>query len=178
MTEKAITFSPSAHRIKKNRGYPMERFHSEQVRKIWQRVQSGAAYMPEPASSFETYTGIPELIAREQAEQMMLMQLSGRFSGKNREILRQMAKNAQSHTAILRGICAITEGSLPRLQGPKPKNAPTAVLLRRCYGYCLQSLSEYTRRENDPQYGPAFQHIAEQKKNQCRILLSLLGTLK
>lgn len=158
----------------------MERFHSDQVRKIWQRVQSGMAYTPEPAPPAEMYTGtgIPELIARGQAEQVMLLQLSGQFSGKNREILRQMAKKAQSHTAILRGICAITEGALPKLQSPKPKNAPTAVLLRRCYGHCLQSLSEYTQRENDPQYGSTFQHMAEQEKNHCRILLALLGSLK
>lgn len=157
----------------------MAYFDSEQVRKIWQRVQSGSAYEPTAVPTDQAHTGLHlrDLIAREMTKKAMLLQLSGRFHGKNAAILRQMAMQAQSHAAILRGICAMTEGNAPIIQNPPSPAASTAVLLRRCYGQSLQSLSEYAQKKSDPQFGSTYQKMAEQEKAHCRTLLTLLGNL-
>ena len=157
----------------------MDRFHPEQVRKIWQRVQSGPAYEPSavPRRQTEATTDFRELIRREMMKTGMLLQLSRRFSGKNTVILRQMAQQTQSHQAILRGICTMTEGVPPSLPIPKPANIPTRVLLQRCYGQTLQSLSEYEQRESDPQFGSTFHKMTLQQQEHCRILLALLGSI-
>ncbi len=157
----------------------MERFHPEQVRKIWQRVQSGPAYEPSTVPQRQTQgnTKFGELIHREIIKKGMFLQLSHRFSGKNAAILRQMAQQARSHEAILRGICTMTEGAPPSLPIPKPTHIPTRVLLQRCYRQTLQSLSECEQRESDPQFGSIFHKMALQQQEHCRILLALLGSI-
>lgn len=160
-------------------GVVMERFHPEQVRKIWQRVQSGPAYEPAaaPHRQAEVSTNLGELIHRESLKKGMLLQLSRRFKGKDAIILRKLSQQAQSHQAILRGICTMTEGTPPSLPTPKPFNIPTRVLLQRCYGQTLQSLSEYEQRESEPQFGSTFHKMALQQQEHCRILLALLGSI-
>jgi len=157
----------------------MKQFQPEQVRKIWQRVQSGAAYQPTsaPVSMEDSKATMRGLILRELEIKSCLIQLSGMFSGKNAAVLRQLARQTQSHAAILRGICAISEGNTPPLRSGKPAAASTGALLRRCYGQILQSLSEYESRSLDPRFGSTFQKLTEQKNHHCRILLALLGSL-
>lgn len=157
----------------------MERFHPEQVRKIWQRVQSGPAYetADTPRRQTEAAANLGELIQREMIKKGMFLQLSRRFQGKNAEMLRKMAQQTRSYEAILRGICTMTEGVLPRLPVPKPVNVPTRVLLQRCYGQTLQSLSEYGQWESDPRFGSTFHKMALQQQEHCRILLALLGSI-
>ena len=160
-------------------GVAMEQFNSEQVRRIWNRVQSGAAYAPSGAEPKErdVCLNLSEMIAREAMGKAMFMQLAGRFPGKNGVMLRQMAKQEQSHSAILRGICKIAAESPPAVKIPQLTATPTPILLRRCYGQCLQNLSEYEKRASDPQFGGTFERMAQQEQEHCRILLALLGSL-
>ena len=160
-------------------GVVMEQFNSEQVRRIWKRVQSGAAYEPSAPVPKErdVYLNLPEMIAREAMGKAMFMQLAGRFPGKNGAMLRQMAKQEHSHSSILRGICKISAENSPAMKLPKLTATPTPILLRRCYGQSLQNLSEYEKRASDPQFGGTFERMAQQEQEHCRILLALLGSL-
>lgn len=157
----------------------MKQFDQEQVRRIWQRVQSGAAYEPAaaPVSKADSGMNLRELIACELAEKENFLYLSKGFHGNNAAVLRQMAKQTQAHAAILRGICTMTENEPPMVRIPKSFSLSMGVLLRRCYGQTLQMLSEYEKRTSDPQFGSVFQKLAEHKQNHCRILLALLGSL-
>lgn len=154
----------------------MAQFHPEQVRRIWQRVQSGPAYEAREAMPVKTDSGIYSLVSREIHGKAMLLQLSGRFSGRNREALRKMAKQEHSHAAILRGMCVLTEEKVPAIPMPKQPSLSTAALLQRCYSQTLQNLREYENRTEDRQFGDVFQKMAEQEKEHCRILLALMGS--
>ena len=156
----------------------MAQFHPEQVRRIWQRVQSGPAYeeggmLP---AKIDSNPNIYPLVSREIYGKVMLLQLVGRFSGRNGAVLRKMAKQEHSHAAILRGMCALKEEQVPTVPIPKQPALSTPALLRRCYSQVLQNLREYENRTDDPQFGDIFQKMAEQEKAHCRVLLALMGS--
>ena len=74
----------------------MKQFDQEQVRRIWQRVQSGAAYEPTKAAESKAGSGwnLRELIAYEMMEKESFLFLAKGMGGKNAAVLRQMAKQA------------------------------------------------------------------------------------
>ena len=156
----------------------MKQFDQEQVRRIWQRVQSGAAYEPTKAAESKAGSGwnLRELIAYEMMEKESFLFLAKGLGGKNTAILRQMAKQAQANSAILRGIGTMMEGSTPKVRLPKFTALSMGALLRRSYGQTLQLMAEYDKRASDPQFGSVFQQLKEQKQNHCRVLLALLGS--
>lgn len=150
----------------------MEKFDNEKARRVWQRVQGTEGVPQDPGCNLQ------ELVAREVEDGAMYLQLSRRFQGKDSILLRQMAEQEQSHAAILKGICALTTGNRPGTSSVPPQTGSVEVLLRRCYGREMQSLAEYERRAEDPQYGGVFRKMAEQEQSHCRILLELLGRLE
>lgn len=156
----------------------MKQFDQEQVRRIWQRVQSGAAYEPTKTAESKAEAGwnLRDLIVYEMMEKETFLYLAKGLGGKNAAILRQMAKQAQSNAAILRGIGTMTEGKSPMVRLPKFTALSMGALLRRSYGQTLQLLAEYEKRASDPQFGSVFQKLKEQKQNHCRVLLALLGS--
>ena len=155
----------------------MKQFDQEQVRRIWQRVQSGVAYEPTKTAAGKTEAewNLRELIVYEMMEKETFLYLAKGLGGKHAAVLRQMAKQAQSNAAILRGMGAMTEGKAPMVRLPKFTALSIGALLRRSYGQTLQLLAEYEKRALDPQFGSVFQKLKEQKQNHCRILLALLG---
>lgn len=152
----------------------MREFDSETVRKIWQRVQSDQP-VPEPARAKES---LVEWIAWELAFADLYRRIAGKLSGQAANRLRQIARQEQHHARLLRGICVMTEGTVPKIHPVPVKKAPVSVLLRQCYGEKLRAISQYEKRCADSQFGEVFRTVLQQEQAQCRFLLQLLGTAK
>ena len=153
----------------------MGQFDSEQVRKIWQRVQGEKAKTDNIPFSKEPCPGIPEAVVRELSCAAIYTALSKQLPPMSRNMLHRLAREEQQHAAVLKGVCTLSGGFCPPVKPiPIPK-APAMILLRRCYGQKLQAIAEYEKRFSDPVHGTVFRKIAEQEQNQCRILLQLIG---
>lgn len=148
----------------------MEMIDPQKAARVWQRVQCGNE--PDPES-------LVPLAATEAGDAAAYLQLSRRFQGKEAAALRQLYEQELSHAACLRGMYQMLTGNrlpLPAVQNPVGEN--TQAALRRCYGREMQSLAAYEARMNDPQYGQVFARLAQQERNHCHILLTLIGSLK
>ena len=152
----------------------MKEFDSETVRKIWQRVQSD---LPVSQPTRET-RGLAEWIAWELAFGDLYRRIAGRMSGRTANTLRQLARQEGQHAQLLRGICMMTEGAVPKIHPVPVQKASLSVLLRQCYGEKLRAISQYEKQCTDSQFGNVFQNILEEEQLQCRFLLQLMGTIK
>ena len=153
----------------------MNQFDSEQVRRIWQRVQSGKELPPAdspPAADFA------KLSAAERESSGLYLQLSRHFSGQNSRLLHQLSRQAQSRAVTLRGICRLCDCDYPPAPVVPRKNADPRLLLRRCYTLSRQAAAAYRMQEAHPQFGTVFGKMAARQEECCAILLSLLGSLK
>ncbi len=155
----------------------MDRFDSEQVRKIWQRVQGNQTDIH---TSFRENSqfDLSGAITRELSCAAMYTLLAKKAPQTIRNQIRRLAAEEHRHAAALRGICAVTEGGCPRIRPNPAENVPVPVLLRRCYGQKIQAISDYEKRVSDPRHGSIFQKLLEQEQNQCRILLQLIGRME
>ena len=148
----------------------MEQIDPQTAARVWQRVQGGNTKDPEEL--------IP-LVAYEQADAAMYLQLSRRFQGKEAATLRQLYEQELSHAACLKGMYQMLTGNhLPPPASHSPVSENTNAALRRCYAREMQSLAAYEARMNDPEYGQVFARLAQQERNHCHILLTLIGNLK
>ena len=137
--------------------------------RVWQRVQG------------DDRLGDRELLAminREISSATTYLQLSRQLQGKDSAALRQLHDREQAHCACLRGIYTLITSTYPNTKPiPLTGQTPESVL-RRCYGRQMQALADYEARVNDPEYGPVFSRLAEQERDQCRMLLELIGNLE
>ncbi len=138
---------------------------------VWQRVQAQTQAVPDQAT-------LLTLISQEQEDAVTYLHLSRQFTGKESATLRQIAYQEQSHAACLRGIYSLLTGKKPTLHTPPAPRENRQVLLRRCYGREMQSLSQYKARANDPEHGHIFSRLAAQEQEHCHTLLNILGNLK
>lgn len=146
----------------------MESVDPQKANRVWQRVQGG----------FNAEDLIP-LAAMEAGDAVVLNQLSQRFSGKDAVLLRQLSAQANSCSACLRGMYQLrTDHYLPQTSAADPAGENTQAVLRRCYGKALQRIASYEAQTGEPQFGFVFAQLAQQKKEVCQALLTLLGNLK
>ena len=155
----------------------MDRFDSETVRNIWQRVQAGNGSTLSPETEKHPRCDLSQWIARELSTAALYMQLSKRLSGNAAHTLRRLARQEMSHATTLKGICLVCQGIQPQVRPDPGQKAPVLTLLQRCYGQKLQIVSAYEKRCEDPQYGSVFQKMLQEERDQCRILLQLMGNL-
>ncbi len=149
----------------------MQQFNSENVRKIWERVQSSNA----PISEKPDLCGC---VARELNTAAIYSLLARKIPGNAGKTLSKLARQEHSHAASIKGICAVTYGNCPPIRSTPPENAPVHILLRRCYGQKLQSLAEYEKLSEQEGYGSIFRQLAREEQSQLLFLLQLLGTLE
>jgi hypothetical protein len=48
--------------------------------------------------------------------------------------------------------------------------------LRKCYTASLQAAAEYDRRSPDGEYGCVFRRLAREEKENCAMILEILGS--
>lgn len=146
----------------------METYDPEMAARVWQRVRAPGGAAPE----WET---LPALIAGEWSVAMACQQLARGRNSRTAGILHRLSQEAQEHAACLRGIYVLCAGEKPVIRTPRPEEKQPEALLRRCYQLAFQAQAEYERRAADPQYGPVYARLAQQKREHCQQLLALLG---
>ena len=148
----------------------MEHIDPAKAARVWQRVQGGQGWDPEELAT---------MAVSEQADAATYLHLSRRFHGKEAAVFRQLYEQELSHAACIKGMYQMLTGNRlpPQVIRPAAEEHIQATL-RRCYGREMQSLAAYEARMNDPEYGQVFQHLAQQERSHCRILLTVIGNLK
>lgn len=149
----------------------MERDHNTAEERVWRRVRG-----EEPAQ-VQPDLGLPGLIAGEMQAGAGYQALAERFSGREAETLRRMAREEHSHEMALRGMHFLITGERPAVKiGPQTRE-PLETTLRRCYAGEMKSLAAYESRSHDREYGHVFASLAAQEREHCRLVLELLGRL-
>lgn len=149
----------------------MEIIDQEKAARVWQRVQARTGEGLDAG-------GLKGLIAREWEGAAVYLGLSRRIQGQEGAILRKLFEQEQSHAACLKGIYTLITGQHLPVQTPSPRQEPVEATLRRCYGNQMRSLAEYEARAADPEYGRVFERLALQERENCRLLLEVIGRLK
>lgn len=145
----------------------MEPYSAEKAARVWQRVRgeapAGAPAQPSPR----------ELMLLEAEAETAFIHLARQFPG-SASRLQQLARNARRCRDCLGGICRLREGKCPRFTLPPPRDGGG---LRRCCGRSLRAVNAYRALSADPEYGTVYAALAEEKQQQLREVLELLGTL-
>jgi len=149
----------------------MERIDPEKARSVWQRVQNTA-----PGTAREQ--GLGELIAQEWTGAATYLLLARRMQGKSATLLRTIHQQEMANVSCLKGIYTLLTGNRPAVQAVPPSPEDPQIALRHCYGREMHSLAQYENRSSDPEFGQVFARLAAQKRDHCRLVLELLGSLK
>jgi hypothetical protein len=102
--------------------------------------------------------------------------LAAGAQGSAREILGQLARQEQKLAARLAGIRLLITGET---QAPPALNLPKEPLeraLRRCFGMHLRNMKAWEAQSDHPEYGAIFGELARQQRDQCILVLELLGS--
>ena len=92
-------------------------------------------------------------------------------------VARQMAQQEHSHATCLKGMYALITGHKAIVPPPTVSDDPPDIVLRRCYGREMRSLTQYESRQSDPQYGHVFRSLAQDEQAHCHRILEILGAL-
>jgi len=145
----------------------METIDKEMAARVWQRVH------PQPQEPQSQ--GLLGLIAQELTNAVIYLQLARRLQGRQSVLLRKLAQQEQAHAACLKGIYTLITGEHPKVRALQPDSTQVNALLRKCYGGQMRSLAQYEQRATDPEYGKVFAGLAEQERQNCQLLLEILG---
>ena len=137
---------------------------------VWQRVFGG----PDNPPSQE----LGQLIRETSGLAQRYGQLMGTYSGKQRELLRQLREGETANLACLRGILCLAGTPVP-VPVPLPgSREPAARTLERCWYQTRRCLVEYTARSAEPEFGPVFRSLADREAEHCVLLARLLGSIR
>lgn len=147
----------------------METIDKQKAARVWERVQG----RPGPGQE-----ELLALIAGESSDAAVYLQLSRRFQGNQSAVLRRLHEQEQSHAACLKGIYTLITGQQAIVPAIRPPQGTTEGILRRSYAREMQSLAAYEAKSADPQYGQVFAKLAQQEREHCHTLLTLIGSLQ
>lgn len=147
----------------------MNTYDPQKAARVWQRVQNAQA--PEPKQE----DNLKELIMNEWIAAATYAQLARQMQPEEAAVLQRLSREEHGHGACLRGIYNLKTGEKCPVHTPQLGKEPPEVTLRRCYGLEMRSLKEYEAKCTDPEYGHVYARLAEQEREHCMALLSLLG---
>ena len=145
----------------------MENIDEGLQQRVWQRVRGEG----EPK-------GLQQLAATEQNLAAVYLMLSRSAQGPEKAMLRQLFERERSHGRCLNGMSVLRDDRPLSIRTVPPANDRMEIALRKCYAQTLKTLRSYSEREEDPEYGAVFRHLAQQEREHCRIILEILGKLK
>lgn len=149
----------------------MEKIDPALAQRVWQRVQR-----TEPAFTGPDAAALTMMTAEALTDADACQKLARTMGGKGGALLR-LARQDRAQAECLKGICRLLTGKTPQIHLPPQKPAPAAATLQRCYTNHLRRLREFERCCADPELGPAFEKLAAEEQDHCRLLLELIGTL-
>ena len=100
--------------------------------------------------------------------------LSGMFTGRSRETLRQLYDTQAEAAACLKGIGRLSGGGWKPARVSAPEE-PAEKALEKRYHCACRAITEYTARTVDGEFGAVFQHLADLGRTECVLLAGLLG---
>lgn len=153
----------------------MKNYDPEKTARVFQRVRGE---VPTPPAAPQDVRALPALIAGELSAAAAYRQLALQFTGEDAALLRKMSRQEQSHAACLKGLYTMLTGKHSTFRGDAPDRRNPEAVLRHCYLGELRSVAEYTSRQEDPEYGMVFAQLAQEEREHCRNVLSLLGVQK
>lgn len=148
----------------------MKEIDSQKAARVWQRVQN------EEHSAATRNDSYPAMVQDQWQLSALYLQLSRQISGKDGALLLRLARESRAEAMCLRGICILTMGQGPMLSPTPAAPAPVEAMLRRCYGQEVRSLKVCENRSDDPEYGPFFSAMVQQKREHCCRVLELIGS--
>ena len=144
----------------------MQYYDPEKAARVWGRVQGNTDTVS---------VGLQGLLTQAIADEKAYIALSRQIPGTAGQILQKLARQEQKHITCLKGICALVRGAAPEIPVTPTQVESVDAALRKCYRNALQSLSAYEGRISDPDYGAVFSILAQEKRQHCLQILSLLG---
>lgn len=146
----------------------MDILDQNQAARVWQRVrgQSGAE------------DTLEDLINDAWHDTALFLQLSRRTEGKSAAALRRLYEQEQSQWACLRGIHAMTTGRKWIQPQPRPIPGGLEENLRSCLSRRMRTMNVCQSRGSDAEYGCVYVQLAEKERQQCRVILELIGSLR
>ena len=142
----------------------MEHLHSEQARRVWNRVRS------EPESG--TLEG---LIALEWAMGAACPVLNRRMGGRCGPLLTLLARRSRSRWACLQGIAMLAEGRRPPHVHPSIPQGSAGELLRSMCAQAVETAGLYRQAAGEGDAGGVPAHLGQEQLRDCARLLELLG---
>lgn len=137
----------------------------EQI-KIWQRVRSDGTAVTD---------GLPGIAAGALARAALYNILARQLQGPGRGIFLSLQEEEQNSVRCLQGIYRLVTGTKMQLANVTLSGEKLEPALRKCYGQSLKALSVFEQRSSNPEYGPIFAHLAEEKRKNCCKIAELLG---
>ncbi|MDD5863766.1 MAG: hypothetical protein PUD80_03895 [Firmicutes bacterium] len=134
-------------------------------KQVWQRVLGQAE---NPRRDLRAL----ELEALEAAA--VYRSLSGVFTGRSREQVRQLYDGQMETVVCLRGIGRLSGGVGKAAQISAPEE-PVGKALEKRFHCARRAMTEYTARTVDGEFGAVFQHLADLSRRECVLLAELLG---
>ena len=145
----------------------MDTMDPKREREVWQRVR-GETDLPGELKT---------LAAREWADAAVYLMLSRQMQGQQKAALRKLFEQEQNHAACLRGIYLLLTGEPLTARTSPPAPEPPEITLKKCCGRKLRAAAAYEALSGTAEYGPVFAQLARQEREQCRVLLELMGNL-
>lgn len=140
------------------------------ARQVWQRVAAPPA--PEPEG------GALQALALYAAETAALYQaLAGALSGKAKEQALKLLELQRDTLNCLQGLRRLSQLSGNGVRIPKMPAMPAGKLAAQGYRRAKRSLTEYTARSIDPEFGPVFRSLSQREEENCAVIASILGQL-
>lgn len=145
----------------------MEERNSYQEQEVWQRV-----FAPPRNSAGED-------LRRLQLEAMELAaayrHLSGTMAGRSREKVRGLYRGAKDNVACLQGLGRLSGAGSGKTKTMPVPNMAAEKLLELCYHKTRRTMTEYTARSMEPEFGEVFRKMAQREGEHCVVLAELLG---
>lgn len=153
----------------------MGNINREMAQRVWQRVQTAQPEVPtlpiQPAQQLQGW------ILEEWQTAQRYIALQRQLPNYSQELKKLLAQK-QSQIACLKGIYRMVAGSAAKVAGVAPGQEQVNVVMRKCYGSLMRCLAQYEAASRDPEYGSVYARLAEQNRNHCQSILTLLGSMK
>ena len=147
----------------------METFDPQNTQRIWQRVYDTGAPAMDPEAL------IP-LISQEESDAACCTRLVKRLGGRGNTLLK-LARQYRNNASTLRGIYSILSEKAPAVAFPPPRENAPHIALKKCYVNSLGRIHQYEELSGSPDYGQVFRALAANTREQCVLLLELIGRL-
>lgn len=147
----------------------MENIDPAAAARVWQRVQQRPQELPGLQPSH-----LQGMIRQTWQDGAIFSQLAAK-RGKSSQKLKQLARKSWEQLAALKGVYTMLTGESPQVLAPKLPKEPAEILLRRSYGQKLRKAADYEALSEEREYGAFFAQLARQEREQCRILLEIMG---